>query len=238
MRSCRLHRPAKMKASAGASRQAATPFCRWLVIMVKPPLVGRAKTRLAREVGAVEAAAFYRHTSRAVIRRLASDPRWRTVLAVTPDVDVGARYWPSSIARVAQGRGGLGVRMQRPMNWLPPGPVVLIGTDIPAIRASHVAEAFRLLGDNDAVFGPAADGGFWLVGQRRTPRPIDAFGGVRWSVRETLSDTLRNHAGHRVGMAATLSDVDGAADLVSVNSWCGRVVVTGHCLARPTQDCP
>lgn len=210
--------------------------------MVKPPLAGRAKTRLAREVGAVEAAAFYRHTSRAVIRRLASDPRWQTVLAVTPDVDIGARFWPGSIARVAQGGGGLGVRMQRPMNHLPPGPVVLIGTDIPAVRPSNIAEAFRLLGENDVVFGPATDGGFWLVGQRRTPRAVDAFRGVRWSAAETLSDTLRNLESHRVGMAATLSDVDDAADLVSVRSWSGRVVASDLCLAMApagaTQDCP
>ncbi|WP_425283593.1 DUF2064 domain-containing protein [Methyloceanibacter stevinii] len=52
---------------------------------------------------------------------------------------------------------------------MPPGPVVLVGSDIPRISRAHIAEAFRLLGNADAVFGPAQDGGYWLVGFKRSP---------------------------------------------------------------------
>jgi glycosyltransferase A (GT-A) superfamily protein (DUF2064 family) len=58
------------------------------------------------------------------------------------------------------------------------------------------------------VFGRAADGGYWLVGLRRTPRVLAPFTNVRWSGPHALADTLRNLNGRRVAFAATLSDVD------------------------------
>src|ERR671932_477084 len=75
----------------------------------------------------------------------------------------------------------LGARMERPLRELPPGPVAIVGSDIPGIEPKHVAAAFRrLAARDDFVFGPAPDGGFWLVGARRR-RPPRGFPGVRWS---------------------------------------------------------
>lgn len=193
--------------------------------MVKSPLAGRVKTRLAGEVGVTRATLFYRVTARAVMTRLAADRRWTTTLAVAPDVDVCRPYWPQTLPRMAQGPGDLAARMQRIMDELPPGPVVIIGTDIPAVRPDHVAAAFKALGSQDAVFGPADDGGYWLVGQRRVPTPIDAFSGVRWSTEYALADTLANHRGRSVAMVAELSDVDCARDLRDVARITGRVVL-------------
>lgn len=192
--------------------------------MVKTPLAGRVKTRLAREIGVVHAAAFYRTAARAVIARLAADPRWTTILAVAPDVDASRPLWPLSLPRIPQGAGDLAARMQRIMTGLPPGPAVIIGTDIPAVRPVHIAAAFAALGRHDAVFGPAADGGYWLVGQRRMPRSIDAFANVRWSTGFALSDTLANHRGRSVGMLAELSDVDTAHDWRPARHAAGRIV--------------
>ena len=98
--------------------------------------------------------------------------------------------------------------MQRLFRTLPPGPAIIVGSDIPAIKASDIACAFRLLGNADAVFGRATDGGYWLVGLRRTPRLLAPFAGVRWSGPHALADTLGNLKGSRVAFAATLSDVD------------------------------
>jgi glycosyltransferase A (GT-A) superfamily protein (DUF2064 family) len=105
--------------------------------------------------------------------------------------------------------------MTLPFRVLPPGPVVLVGSDIPALRAGHVAHAFRLLGRNDFVFGPAGDGGFWLVGaRRRKPMPRALFAGVRWSTAQALADTLAGlPSGYSRGLADMLDDVDDAQDL-------------------------
>jgi glycosyltransferase A (GT-A) superfamily protein (DUF2064 family) len=99
--------------------------------------------------------------------------------------------------------------MRRALAQCPPGPVVLVGSDLPALRPLHIAEAFRLLGRHHVVFGPATDGGFWLVGVRRAPFLPDLFGPVRWSSPYALADTLANlPARISVGFAATLDDVD------------------------------
>ncbi len=186
---------------------------RHLVVFARQPRLGRVKTRLARDVGAVAAWAFHRRMVDGVTRRL-GDPRWRRWLAVTPDGAVGGHPWPAGWTAIAQGTGDLGDRMARPLFRLPPGPVVIVGTDIPGIEKTHIARAFALLGDHDAVFGPAADGGFWLVGVRRRPRvPPGLYAGVRWSRPDTLTVTLRGLSGCRIGMIDALADVDDGAAL-------------------------
>jgi glycosyltransferase A (GT-A) superfamily protein (DUF2064 family) len=68
------------------------------------------------------------------------------------------------------------------------------------------------LGSNDVVFGPAEDGGYWLVGMKRRPRVPRIFEPVRWSSRHALEDTLENCRGLEVGRAATLCDIDSRKD--------------------------
>jgi rSAM/selenodomain-associated transferase 1 len=192
----------------GGARGAA--FSPRLVIMAKSPVLGLAKRRLGREIGDATAIRFYRSCLAHTVLRLASDPRWQTLLAVAPDKDVAQRFWPSPLRAplLPQGGGDLGERMQRLFTRLPPGPAIIVGSDIPAISALHVAQAFRLLGRADAVLGPAPDGGYWLIGLRRTPRILAPFAGVRWSDQHALADTLANLKGKRVAFAATLGDVD------------------------------
>lgn len=187
---------------------------RHLVIFAKAPVLGQVKRRLAAEIGTVDAWIFYRRTVQQIVRQLSRDPRWRTRLAITPDHMVDASRWWPPVQRMAQGAGDLGIRMDRAMRSLPPGPVVLVGSDIPAMTRRDVAAAFRTLGSNDFVFGPAVDGGYWLVGARRRPRFPYIFSQVRWSSPHALADTLANIAPRdRVGTVRTLEDVDDAAAL-------------------------
>jgi rSAM/selenodomain-associated transferase 1 len=189
-----------------------------LVIFVKAPRLGTVKRRLADDIGAVAATTFYRQTTRVLLHRLGPDRRWHCWLAVTPDRDAGGgRFWPAGISRLRQGGGDLGWRMARPLSILPPGPVVIIGSDIPGILPRHIAEAFRALGRHDAVFGPAEDGGYWLVGLRRRPRPTGArqpgiFKNVRWSSKFALADTIANlGTGQSAALLETLADIDDGA---------------------------
>jgi glycosyltransferase A (GT-A) superfamily protein (DUF2064 family) len=102
--------------------------------------------------------------------------------------------------------------MQRLFERLGKGPMIIIGSDIPFVTPALLADAFRRLAGNDAVFGPAEDGGYWLVGLRRRPRMLRPFAGVRWSSQHALADTLANLKGLRVGFAAKLYDIDRAED--------------------------
>lgn len=186
-----------------------------LIVMVKEPRPGRVKTRLAREVGAVAAAGWFRREARALVRRLSADPRWETRLAVSPDREgMESRVWPAGLARVPQGRGDLGARMARALREAPPGPVVLIGADVPGVGPAQIARAFAALGRAEAVFGPAEDGGFWLVGlARRQGFPPALFAGARWSTEDALADAQATLGGRRVALIDRMGDVDEAADL-------------------------
>lgn len=186
-----------------------------LVVMVKRPNLGAVKTRLAKSIGSVAATGFYRRTSLNLLRQVAGDPRWQTLIALAPDRAVHEHgVWPQSIPRIGQGPGDLGTRMGRLMRDLPPGPVVIVGSDIPDIRREHIAQAFAAFGNADAVFGPSEDGGYWLVGMKRRPRVVGVFDNVRWSGPHALEDTLRNvvQAGLRFAKLATLADIDTGED--------------------------
>ena len=185
-----------------------------LVIMVKEPRPGRVKTRLGAGIGMAAAAHWFRAQSSALIRRLSRDARWRTVLAVSPDLSVRSRAWPVASERWPQGSGDLGARMARALRRFGPGPVMIIGADIPGIEARHIAEAIAALRSHDAVFGPAPDGGYWLVGMRGSAVPAGFMQGVRWSSEHTLDDTLATlDAGARVARLEVLQDVDTVEDL-------------------------
>ena len=186
---------------------------RTLIIMVKEPRVGRVKTRLGRDIGMTTAAWWFRHQSASLIRRL-RDPRWQIVLATAPDRALLSSVWPPDILRTPQGRGDLGQRMPRVMRNVARGPVCLIGADIPGITRVHIARAFTALGDHDAVFGPAMDGGYWLVGLKHPRRqPPGLFKDVRWSSEHALADTVKTLPDHRITLINQLRDVDTVEDL-------------------------
>lgn len=187
---------------------------RHLVLFVREPRLGAGKRRLAREIGDVAALRFERLMIALLLRRLAADRRWHLRIAVTPDIARRrVRRWRGGAKIVGQGHGDLGARMRRALTSCPAGPAVLVGADIPALATRHIAAAFRLLSARDLVFGPAEDGGFWLVGAR-SARPLPRlFERVRWSGPDALADTLAGlPASVTVGFAERLADVDDAAD--------------------------
>jgi uncharacterized protein len=181
-----------------------------LIVMARAPRLGAVKTRLGRDIGVLNAWRFYRETLASTVNRLGRRSIWSTVLQVTPDREVRSqRQWPDQARLLEQGRGGLGTRMERGLTSFPRGvPVVLIGSDIPGVTPNHIRDAFKALGRADAVFGPATDGGFWLVGYANR-RPIKrAFDNVRWSTAHALADTRANMGTRRIALVRTMSDVD------------------------------
>ncbi len=189
------------------------------IVFARTPRLGAVKRRLAAEMGDRAALRFHVATLARTLRTLAADRRFATVLAVTPDH--AAARWPGSAPRIPQGRGDLGARMHRAFRRFRTRRVVLVGSDIPGLGPSDVAAAFRALGRADAVFGPAEDGGYWLVGMG-TRRPARPFAGVRWSSEHALADTLANFRRRRVALLRTMRDVDTAADLHAARSATAR----------------
>lgn len=192
-----------------------------LVVMIKEPRPGRVKTRLGKEIGMVPAAWWFRHNLHRLLRRL-RDPRWKIWLAVSPDAEgLQSRIWPRDLTRIPQGKGSLGTRMRRVFYDLPPGDVAIIGSDIPGIGVGHISKAFATLREKTVVFGPAPDGGYWLIGLARRSAPASTFlKDVRWSTEFALADTVKSTGFHssEIGEIPCLRDVDTLKDLNEVNA--------------------
>lgn len=186
-----------------------------VIVFVKAPRAGQVKTRLGADVGLGRAAALFRIMTMRTIGEAAGGG-WETQLAIDPvsNEPDWQNVWPPILKRVPQGSGSLGDRMARAIVKAPKGPVIIIGADAPGLRARHLREAFAVLRGADAVFGPAADGGFWLIGLARRRASPDLFRGVQWSTPHALDDTLATlPQTFRVRFLETLQDVDEAGDL-------------------------
>ncbi len=197
-----------------------------VIVFARAPRLGTVKRRLAKAIGDRAALRFHVATLTALLLDLRAGPRLDVMLAITPD---GARVrLPVRVRHIGQGRGDLGRRMTRALSRF--RRVALMGCDIPAARAADVRAAFHRLGTADAVFGPAHDGGYWLIALG-PQRPADLFGNARWSTRHALADTLRQFSHHRVGFIRCLSDVDTAADYRAYRSP-ARIPRHQQCVAR------
>lgn len=179
-----------------------------LIVFARTPAIGVGKTRLAQDVGAVEAWRLYRQMSSRLIRTLA-DPRWRLIVRLA-----GARHDPlwGGVRCEDQGRGDLGQRLQAALRAHADGPVAVIGTDAPDVTPARIARAFDAVRGGRAVLGPAEDGGFWLLAlPQARARSVD-LSGIRWSDPDTLTDT-EAALGGPIRRLETLSDIDTGADL-------------------------
>ena len=195
-----------------------------LLVFARVPALGLVKTRIAKTLGNVRALRIYRVLGRVVMMQLrrALTNNVSVRIVHTPDdgaVDIRAWLGPD-IDTVPQGDGDLGTRMRRAVaREFGAGSerVVVVGTDCPELSSVVVERAFNALNAHDVVFGPATDGGYYLIGvhQRAANVALSAlFSGVPWSSSETLA-VSRNRAcqaGLRVYDLKLLSDIDSAGD--------------------------
>lgn len=191
-----------------------------VIVFVKAPQAGRVKTRLGADVGMGRAAALFRIMTERTISEAMKGP-WRMVLAVDPPRALAGfeTLWPSELVRTPQARGDLGARMRHAFDVAAPGPVVIIGADAPGMRARHLREAFAALNGADSVFGPAEDGGYWLIGLARRRAAPGLFNGVRWSTKHALADTVESlPSSFRIQYLERLRDIDTAHDLSAMGS--------------------
>lgn len=175
-----------------------------LYIFAKKPGMGAAKTRLARDIGVAHAQRLCRAMSAQILRNVI-DPRWDTALYVAPARAIGTVPAWDGIPQRPQPTGSLSPRLAQVFSG-PKRPVLVIGTDCPQITAADIADALAALRTAPFVFGPASDGGFWLMGAIAPLKP-GVFEGVRWSSEHTLRD-LESRLSGGVAKLRTLTDVD------------------------------
>ncbi|MBI1252302.1 MAG: DUF2064 domain-containing protein [Alphaproteobacteria bacterium] len=180
-----------------------------LIVMAKAPRIGFGKSRLAAEVGAVEAWRIARALLAATLRA-ARQSRLRTIICASPDRDAhNPRLWPQRVARAPQGTGDLGARLARALNGR--RNVIVIGTDCPSLTATVLRQSVRCLSGSAFVIGPALDGGFYLLAAQQGRAAAAAMRNVRWSSAHTLADVTRNLPSPP-RLLALLRDVDSLED--------------------------
>jgi rSAM/selenodomain-associated transferase 1 len=196
----------------------------WRVaILAKAPQPGQAKTRLAPALGLDGAAALAeRLLGHAVAAATAAAPGRVTVWAA-PDTAHPAFARAQRLHGVAlavQPAGDLGRRMAHAFEQAfaaSPAPVLLIGSDMPALAAERLRAAAAALPGHDAVFVPSLDGGYGLVGLSAAPPRLLAalFEGMAWSTPQVMAETRARlaAAGARHAELPALPDIDTPADL-------------------------
>ncbi len=199
-------------------------------MLARWPAPGRCKSRLVPGVGRARAAAIQARLTqhglaaaaearRALVAAGGHGGGLELVLAASGLGPRAARRWGRRLGVdrvVAQGSGSLGLRLQRQLlRGCREGAaaVVLIGSDLPALAAEDLLEALRALEHRALVLGPAADGGYWLIGRRRATPQL--FTGIDWGSDRVLAQTLElaGQAGLDAALLAERHDLDRPADL-------------------------
>jgi len=194
-----------------------------LLLFVRHPEAGRAKTRLIPALGAAGAAGLYRRMASLVAAEAGRlvRPGLGHVALVEPPEQVGevGCWLGSPWQALPQAAGDLGVRLATAFNdafTTGASRVVAMGTDCLDLDAPLLGRAFDHLTDHDAVVGLATDGGYYLLG---LSRPVaGCFDQIPWSTAETLAATRARlaAAGCTVAELAPLRDLDTPEDLAAL----------------------
>ena len=186
-----------------------------VLIVAKAPMAGRTKTRLVPPLSHDEAAALQTAMLLDTIDACRHECDRVALLHPAGDDDALRALVPGGIECVAQGGYGLAGALSTAIEThTESGPVLIVSSDIPGIPEGAIREVFEALADGcDVVFGPAADGGYWLIGMRH-PHP-EVFSRIPWSTPACLAVTLERcaEAGLRVHQVAEWRDVDTLLDL-------------------------
>ena len=189
-----------------------------LIVFAKAPVPGLAKTRLAPALGADGAAALAECLLRHALLQATEADVGPVELCAAPDTThpaLRAAAAAFGADLTAQGGGDLGLRMHRALTrcLARHDRALLMGSDAPSLDATRLRAAALALESNDAVFVPALDGGYALVGLcQADPR---WFAGMTWSHARVMDDTRERlrAAGVRWAELPPVADIDAPDDL-------------------------
>lgn len=195
-----------------------------LIIFAKAPVAGQAKTRMIPALGAQGAARLAQQLLLHAVQQAVQVPWDALELCVSPDTTHPAFAQAKDMAKYMgqcplswseQGDGDLGQRMHGAFvrSLSRHSAVLLMGTDAPGLTGQVLQQAAKSLQTHDAVFVPAWDGGYALVGLRR-PVP-ELFEGMVWSTPNVMAETRMR--AHQAGLSwhelASVHDMDEPSDL-------------------------
>ena len=218
-----------------------------IALMAKAPLPGAAKTRLAPTLGDAGAAALAQRLLAHAVEQALAAGLGPVVVWAAPDAAhpsfVRAQQLGAALA--VQGAGNLGARMaqvfERHFAALA-APLLLMGADAPALDAAMLQRAAVTLQGHDAVFVPAHDGGYALIGLRAAPPALLAalFSGMNWSTPRVMTDTRQRlaAAGFSHAELPAVHDIDEPSDLAHLPPHLKPHLPSPLQPAAPGRSCP
>jgi len=180
-----------------------------LIIIAKYPEKGLVKTRI-KGLSDEQRVDLYTRLLNDTMEKLSSIPGVDTYIAFAPE-NTKKYFSRFQVGLIPLSDGDLGQRMYEAFHeTFQRGyeKVSLAGADIPGLSESIVMDSFNQLSDNDLVYGPARDGGYYLIGMRKLIK--DVFNNVPWSTDSTLEISIKNaeKAVCSVSLITELSDID------------------------------
>ncbi len=185
-----------------------------LIIIAKYPEKETVKTRLKGIMKDEKRLALYVSMLEITVNKLKSVPEVDTYIAYAPES--GRDYFTRfGVGLILLPEGDLGERMSHAFREVFKSGyrrAALVGADIPGLSSTIIQKAFELLSRNDVVYGPAEDGGYYLVGMSKPIQEI--FEDVPWSSDQTLKRSIEKaeRSGFSVALLETLFDVDTIED--------------------------
>jgi rSAM/selenodomain-associated transferase 1 len=190
-----------------------------VLVFLRAPEKGRVKTRLAREIGEEKALDLYKVLVEKMLSALEKSGLDHRICFFPADKKALVKDWlgPDHIYLPQKG-DDLGLRMGNALSRAfddGAQKAILVGTDIPDIKDSHLLSALDLLDKNNVVLGPSLDGGYWLIGFQRKQFCPDLFSRVDWGTDSVFSTTIEKcrKADLSPGILPALRDIDTLADL-------------------------
>lgn len=184
-----------------------------IIVFTRNPELGKVKTRLAQTIGNNATLEVYinllQHTEH-VLNSLNCD----VAVYYSEKIEQDDIWNKQQYTKFLQQGNHLGERMynafQQQFN-LQYNKVVIVGSDLFDLKPQHITQAFKALEQNDAVIGPAKDGGYYLLGMTSLIRKV--FDNKTWSSDTVLSDTIKDLQNHKIEMLEMLNDIDTFEDL-------------------------
>lgn len=188
-----------------------------IITFTRNPELGKVKTRLAKTIGDSSALSIYKnlleHTKSVLLDLDCDKAVYYSVKIRENDI------WNPEVFQKHQQIGeDLGDRMQTAFeNGFKKGyqNIVIVGSDLHDLKAKHINQAFEALDKNDVVIGPAKDGGYYLLGMKKTHKSV--FKNKTWGTETVFEDTITNLKNESVFLLEPLNDIDTYEDMINNN---------------------
>ena len=202
-----------------------------LLFILKAPIVGSVKTRLAEEIGEVRALIAYQKMAKYLFDQLAPHYPYEVHYAPSDALDLMCSWLGEDHQFFPQREGDLGARMEEAVRSSferSAETVILLGGDCPYVTCSVVGKASMAMRRSDAVIGPATDGGYYLLGMQ-TMHPC-LFEDIPWSTDGVFRVTLERikEAGLTVEILESLEDVDNLASWTRAEAYIGKEIAASE----------